>query len=97
MAPLRRKPRRVSRWQEHTGRISWWLTGLGFQRWHSAGRGARPRPPPIALKARSGFEITVAAGIAGAGLPLAVVNAAQVGTVARATGRLAKTDGSTPN
>lgn len=39
-----------------------------------------------------GFEITVAAGIAAAGLPLAVVNPAQVRAFARATGRLAKTD-----
>jgi transposase len=46
----------------------------------------------VVLEATSGFEITQAAGIAGAGLPLAVVNPAQVRAFARATGRLAKTD-----
>jgi transposase len=49
-------------------------------------------PTLIVLEATGGFEITVAAGIAGAGLPLAVVNPAQVRAFARATGRLAKTD-----
>ena len=39
-----------------------------------------------------GVRHRVAAGIAGAGLPLAVVNPAQVRAFARATGRLAKTD-----
>jgi transposase len=45
-------------------------------------------PALVVLEATGGFEITVAAGIAAAGLPLAVVNPAQI----RATGRLAKTD-----
>jgi transposase len=36
--------------------------------------------------------VTVAAALAGAGLPLAVVNPRQIRDVARATGRLAKTD-----
>src|SRR4051812_34708509 len=49
-------------------------------------------PVLVVLEATGGFEITVAAGIAGAGLPLAVVNPAQVRAFARATGRLAKTD-----
>ena len=49
-------------------------------------------PALIVIEATGGFEITVAAGIAGAGLPLAVVNPAQVRAFARATGRLAKTD-----
>jgi transposase len=49
-------------------------------------------PALVVLEATGGFEITVAAGIAGAGLPLAVVNPAQVRAFARATGRLAKTD-----
>ena len=53
----------------------------------------RPLAPAlVALEATGGFEITVAAGIAGAGLPLAVVNPAQIRAFARATGRLAKTD-----
>ena len=47
-------------------------------------------PVLVVLEATGGFEITVAAGITGAGLPLAVVNPAQVRAFARATGRLAK-------
>jgi transposase len=46
----------------------------------------------IVLEATGGFEITVAAALAGAGLPLAVVNPRQIRDFARATGRLAKTD-----
>ena len=49
-------------------------------------------PALIVIEATGGFEIIVAAGITGAGLPLAVVNPAQVRAFARATGRLAKTD-----
>ena len=49
-------------------------------------------PVLVVLEATGGFEITVAAGIAGAGLPLAVVNPTQVRAFARATGRLTKTD-----
>src|ERR1700731_3967625 len=41
---------------------------------------------------RGGFEMTVAAAIAGAALPLAVVNPAQVRHYAQALGRHAKTD-----
>ena len=44
------------------------------------------------LEATGGFEITVAAAVAAAGLPLAVVNPAQIRAFARAIGRLAKTD-----
>ena len=44
------------------------------------------------LEATGGFEITVAAAIAGASLPLAVVNPVQIRAFARAVGRLAKTD-----
>ena len=44
------------------------------------------------LEATGGFELTVAAALAGAGLPLAVVNPRQIRAFARATGRLAKTD-----
>jgi len=49
-------------------------------------------PALIVLEATGGFEITVAAVLAGAGLPLAVVNPRQIRDFARATGRLAKTD-----
>lgn len=50
------------------------------------------RPALIVLEATGGFEITVAAALAGAGLPLAVVNPRQIRAFARAVGRLAKTD-----
>ncbi len=46
----------------------------------------------VVLEATGGFEMTVAAALAGAGLPLAVVNPRQIRDFARATGRLAKTD-----
>ena len=49
-------------------------------------------PGLIVLEATGGFELTVAAALAGAGLPLAVVNPRQIRDFARATGRLAKTD-----
>lgn len=49
-------------------------------------------PALVVLEATGGFEMTVAAALAGAGLPLAVVNPRQVRDFARATGRLAKTD-----
>jgi transposase len=49
-------------------------------------------PELVVLEATGGFEAVVAAAVAGAGLPLAVVNPAQVRAFARATGRLAKTD-----
>jgi transposase len=44
------------------------------------------------LEATGGFERTVAAALAGAGLPLVVVNPRQIRDFARSTGRLAKTD-----
>jgi transposase len=50
------------------------------------------RPELVVLEATGGFEITVAAALATAGLPLAVVNPAQIRAFARAIGRLAKTD-----
>lgn len=53
-------------------------------------RGLAPRL--IVLEATGGFETTVAAAVAGAGLPLAVVNPRQIRDFARATGQLAKTD-----
>lgn len=49
-------------------------------------------PALVVLEATGGFEMTVAAALAGAGLPLAVVNPRQIRDFARATGRLAKTD-----
>jgi transposase len=50
------------------------------------------RPSLVVLEATGGFEITVAAALAAAGLPLAVVNPRQIREFARSTGRLAKTD-----
>jgi transposase len=49
-------------------------------------------PSLIALEATGGFEIVVAAAIGGAGLPLVVVNPAQVRHYAQALGKRAKTD-----
>jgi transposase len=49
-------------------------------------------PTLVVLEATGGFEVTVAAALAGAGLPLAVVNPRQIRAFARAVGRLAKTD-----
>ena len=50
------------------------------------------RPELIVLEATGGFEQVVAAGLAGAGLPVEVVNPRQIRDFARALGRLAKTD-----
>jgi transposase len=50
------------------------------------------RPKLVAVEATGGFEQTVAAAIAGAGLPLVIVNPAQVRAFAQAIGRRAKTD-----
>lgn len=49
-------------------------------------------PALVVLEATGGFETTVAAALAAAKLPLAVVNPRQIRDFARATGRLAKTD-----
>lgn len=49
-------------------------------------------PTLIALEATGGFEVIVAAAIGGAGLPVVVVNPAQVRHFAQALGRRAKTD-----
>lgn len=46
----------------------------------------------IALEATGGFETIVAAGLAGARLPVVVVNPAQIRAFARALGKRAKTD-----
>lgn len=59
---------------------------------HLTHRLREARPALIVLEATGGFEITVAAAVAGAGLPLAVVNPRQIRAFARAVGRLAKTD-----
>jgi transposase len=53
----------------------------------------RPLAPVlVALEATGGFEAVAAAALAGAGLPLVVVNPAQVRHYAQALGRRAKTD-----
>jgi transposase len=49
-------------------------------------------PALVVLEATGGFEVTVAASLAAAGIPLAVVNPRQIRDFARATGQLAKTD-----
>lgn len=46
----------------------------------------------VGIEATGGFELIVAAGLAGAGLPVVVVNPAQVRAFAHALGRRAKTD-----
>jgi transposase len=55
-------------------------------------RWTNDRPALIVLEATGGFETIVAAGLAAAGLPVAVVNPRQIRDFARATARLAKTD-----
>jgi transposase len=53
----------------------------------------RPLTPTIVvLEATGGYEVTVAVALAGARLPVAVVNPRQIRDFARATGQLAKTD-----
>ncbi len=49
-------------------------------------------PSLVAVEATGGFEIIVAAAVGGAGLPLAVINPAQVRHYAQALGKRAKTD-----
>lgn len=49
-------------------------------------------PALVALEATGGLEAIVAAALAGAGLPVVVVNPAQVRSFARALGKRAKTD-----
>ena len=49
-------------------------------------------PERIAVEATGGFETVVAAALAGASLPVVVVNPAQVRHFAQALGRRAKTD-----
>jgi transposase len=64
--------------------------GEGLDRLAAELRALAPRL--VVLEATGGFEVTVAAALAGAGLPLAVINPRQIRDFARATGRLAKTD-----
>ena len=53
----------------------------------------RPLDPHlVVLEATGGFELTVAAALVSAAIPLAVVNPRQIRDFARATGQLAKTD-----
>jgi transposase len=56
------------------------------------GRLAALAPALVVLEATGGMEVRLAAALAAAGLPVAVVNPRQVRAFARATGRLAKTD-----
>jgi transposase len=49
-------------------------------------------PQLVVMEATGGYETTVAAALASAGLPVAVVNPRQIRDYARATGQLAKTD-----
>lgn len=49
-------------------------------------------PQVIALEASGGFETVVVAGLAAAGLPVVVVNPAQIRAFAKAIGQRAKTD-----
>ena len=49
-------------------------------------------PSVVAAEATGGFESVVAASLAGAGLPVVIVNPAQVRAFARALGKRAKTD-----
>jgi transposase len=50
------------------------------------------RPTLVILEATGGLEQSVAAALALAGLPMAVVNTRHVRDFARAVGKLAKTD-----
>ena len=52
----------------------------------------RVAPQVIVMEATGGLEIPLAAGLAGAGLSVAVINPRQSRDFARSTGRLAKTD-----
>ena len=49
-------------------------------------------PVVLVLEATGGYDVTAAATLASAGLPVAVVNPRQIRDFARATGQLAKTD-----
>jgi transposase len=57
-----------------------------------AERLAELEPVLVAMEATGGFETIVAAGLAAAGLPLAVINPRQIRAFAQAVGKRAKTD-----
>jgi transposase len=57
-----------------------------------AGRLAALSPLVVALEATGGFETVAAAALAAAGLPVVVVNPAQIRAFAKAIGKRAKTD-----
>jgi transposase len=65
-------------------------TGAGIAELVERLKGLAPRV--IAIEATGGFETVVAAGLAAAGLPVVIVNPAQVRAFARALGKRAKTD-----
>lgn len=50
------------------------------------------RPTMVVVEATGGWELRLAGALAGAGLPVAVINPRQARAFARATGQLAKTD-----
>lgn len=65
-------------------------TGKGIEKLTARLRALAPRI--VAVEATGGFETVVAAGLAAVGLPVVVVNPAQVRAFARALGKRAKTD-----
>lgn len=65
-------------------------TGAGIE--DLAERLKKLAPRVVAIEATGGFETVVAAGLAASGLPVVVVNPAQVRAFARALGKRAKTD-----
>jgi transposase len=65
-------------------------TGAGIE--DLAERLKKLAPRVVAVEATGGFETVVAAGLAAAGVPLLIVNPAQVRAFAQALGKRAKTD-----
>ncbi len=65
-------------------------TGAGIE--DLAERLKKIAPRVVAVEATGGFETVVAAGLAAAGVPLLIVNPAQVRAFAQALGKRAKTD-----
>ncbi len=79
--------------------VALWPSGEGFAVERNAkglnslcAKLAALNPVTIALEATGGFETVVAAALAAASLPVAVVNPAQVRAFAQALGKRAKTD-----
>ena len=79
--------------------VALWPSGEGFAVERNAkglnslcAKLAALNPVTIALEATGGFETVVAAALAAASLPVAVVNPAQVRAFAHALGQRAKTD-----